>query len=339
MALKKDKNKQCGVTITSEDLTQVSEESILIVTDHSGKYGINMWMYAEYFHENIQEKITSGGMLYIDGIRLDKYKEYFVNEKKYLNITNFLEDSICSGLQQEMQDLHDTHINWVALYGLCMYIREIIDRKLALLFKPTIRETLEEIGDKDNLDSITFNLKRGDSHNSDFYVVKEQIINALKNCNDESCEFHKIVRKVDIYTKEYSQIEFVKYISKFFREYFPNVKRRKNSRLTTTEQRIICYLLKFFEFTPEVVQESRFRQLINSKYKPTDHYMPLQFLGLNKAHIYLEFIPYSIWKLGKINPMKCADLHKQNLQKNLTLNMGETPDISELLKVIDGMFG
>ncbi len=299
-------------------------------------------MYAEYFYENIQENITSGGMLYIDGIRLDKYKEYFENEKKYLNISNFLEDSTCCRLQQEMQELHNTHINWVALYGLCMYIREIIDRKLALLFKPTIRETLDEIGDKDNLDSITFNLKGGVSHNSDFFVIKEQIIKTLKECNDETYEFHKIVRKVDVYTKEYSQIEFVKYISKFFREYFPNVKRRKNSHLTTTEQRIICYLLKFFEFTPEVVQESRFRQLFNSKYKPTDHYMSLQFLGLEKAQIYFEVIPYSIWKLGKINPQKSAELHRQIFQskkQKIKMNMGEMPDISELLKVIDGMYG
>lgn len=342
MGLTKDKNKKWTMNFSSEDFTPVTDETIIVAEDPDGhKVGINLWMYANYFFNNIQEKEVSGGLLYIDGIRIDKFKEYFIKENKIRTINEFLEDSTCYGLQQEMQELHNTHINWVALYGLCMYIREIIDRRLALLLKPTIKETLEEIGDRSNLKSITFNFKKGEPHNSDFFLLKENIVKTLEKCKDDTVEFHKIVRKVDVYTKEYGQIEFVRYISRFFHECFSKVRRRKNSYLTATEQRIICYLLKFFEFSSEVVQESRFRQLFNSKYEPLDHFMPLGIPGIMEAKtkVYMEFLPYSIWKKGKINPLKSPEMHKQNFQRNINMNMGNMPDISELLKVIDGMFG
>lgn len=342
MALTKDKNKKWTMNFSSEDFIPVTNDSIVVVEGPDGhKVAINLWMYANYFFNNIQEKQVSGGLLYIDGIRIDKFKEYFVKENKIKNISKFIEDSTCYGLQQEMQELHNTHINWVALYGLCMYIREIIDRRLALLLKPTIKETLVEIGDKSNLDSVTFNFKNGNSHSSDFFLLKDYVVKSLKECEDETVGFHKIVRKVDVYTKEYGQLEFVRYISRFFHECFSNVKRRKNSYLTATEQRIICYLMKFFEFSPEVVQESRFRQLFNSKYKPIDYFMPLSIPGIYEANakVYMEFLPYSIWKKGKINPLNSKELHKQNFLGNIKMNMGDRPDISELLKVIDGMFG
>lgn len=342
MALNKDKNKKWEMNFSPEDFTPVTDETIIVAAGPDGNQaGINLWMYANYFFNNIQEKEVSGGLLYIDGIRIDKYKEYFVKEKKFKNIPDFLEDSTCYGLQQEMLEKHNTHINWVALYGLCMYIREIINRRLALLLKPTIRETLEEIGDMNNLESISFNLKDGTTHTSDFFLLKDNIVKSLKECDDETYCFHKIVRKVDVYTKEYGQLEFVRYISKFFHECFSNVKRRKNSYLTTTEQRIICYLLKFFEFSPEVVQESRFRQLFNSKYKPVDHFMPLGIPGLLEAEakVYMEFIPYSIWKKGKINPLNSKELHKQNFQRNMKMNLGKLTGLSEFIEVVDGMFG
>lgn len=99
--------------------------------------------------------------------------------------------------------------------------------------------------------------------------------------------FDRIIKKIDVYTKEYGQIEFLRYISKFLHDYFSSVKRRKNSYLTTTEQKLVCYLLKFFDFSPEIVTESRFRQLFNNKYKAVDHIMPLIFPGLLETKIKL----------------------------------------------------
>ena len=167
------------------------------------------------------------------------------------------------------------------------------------------------------------------------------LVDTLEGSDLSTVGFHRIVKKVDVYTKEYGQIEFVRYISKFLHEYFSSVKRRKNSYLTTTEQKLVCYLLKFFDFTPEIVTESRFRQLFNNKNKPVDHIMPLFIPGLleTKVKLYLEFIPYSIWRKGDINPLKEYELHEEALVKEFTINMGEMPDISVLIELIDGIVG
>lgn len=342
MALKKDENHKTKLEFAAEDFSPVTDDSIVVATDPTGaKVAIDIWCYADYFFANIQEKSVSGGMIYVDGIRIDKFKEYFVKEKKSADIAGFLEDPAFCGLQQEMHELHNTHINWVALYGLCMYVSEIISRRLALLMKPSIKESLEEIAAGGGVDSIGFNLKNGGTHTSDYNLVTERVMKALTECQDETVGLHKIVRKVDVYTKEYGQIEFVRYMSKFFHEYFSEVRRRKNSYLTTTEQKIICYLLKFFGFSPEVVQASRFRQLYNSKYSPQGHYLPLSIPGLveSKAMVYLEFLPYSIWKQGKINPLNEKEQHQQHFLGNLKLNLGGAPGVAELLQVIEGMFG
>lgn len=338
----RDENKKGMISFSSEDFTSDTNNNVVTVTDPTGKtLTVNMWKYAIFFFDKIQYKTISDKSVYLDGIRIDKYIEYYIKEKKLLNLESFLMDSTCYGLQQEMQEKYNTHINWVALYGLCMYIREIIDRRLALLLKPSIKEILDGIKSEDNLKEIILSTKDGRKFQADSIELKKVIFCALKESPDESVEFYKIVKKVDVYTKEYGQIEFVRYISRFFHEYFSEVKRRKNSYLTSTEQKIICYLLKFFEFTPELVQESRFRQLFNSKYKPVDHLLPLSIPGFikSKASIYLEFIPYRIWNKGPINPLKAKSIHQEANNKMFTINMGEKPDISEIIYVIDGLYG
>ena len=340
--LSRDKKKEGIINFSSEDFTSDTKYNVVTVKDASGKtLTIDMWRYAIYFFDKIQYKNISKSSVYIDGIRIDKFIEYCIKEKKLLNLESFLMDSTCYGLQQEMQEKHNTHINWVALYGLCMYIREIINRRLAIKLKPSIKEILDEIKSEDNLMEITFTTKDGIECKADSIDLKKVFFCALKESSDETAEIYKIVKKVDVYTKEYGQIEFVKYISRFFHEYFSEVKRNKNSYLTPTEQRIICYLLKFFGFTKELVQESRFRQLFNSKYKPVDHLLPLSIPGIihsNKS-IYLEFIPYRIWSKGLINPLKAKSIHQEAKNKEFTMNMGENLDISEIINVIDGLYG
>ena len=339
----RDKNKKGMISFSSEDFTSDTKHNVVTVSDPSGKtLTVDMWKYAIYFFVNIQYKKISENSIYVDGIRIDKYIEYYIKEKKLFNIESFLMDSTCYGLQQEMQEKYNTHINWVALYGLCMYIREIINRRLAVLLKPSVKDILDVLKSGNNLKDIRFSTKDGGQCKADSIELKKIVFSALKESSDETVEFYKIVKKVDVYTKEYSQIEFVRYISVFFHEYFGEVKRRKNSYLTRTEQNIICYLLKFFDFTPEIVQESRFRQLFSSKYKPVDHLFPLSIPGIikSKAQIYLEFIPYRIWSKGLINPLKAKSLHQEegNVRK-LSINMGEKPDISEIISVIDGLYG
>ena len=338
----RDKNKKGVIIFSSEDFTSDTDNNVVTVVDPSGKtIAINMWEYAYYFFDKIQSKNITEKTVYLDGIRIDKFIEYYIKEKKVLNVERFIMDSTCYGLQQEMQEKHNTHINWVALYGLCMYIREIINRRLAVLLKPSIKEILDEIKEESNLKDIILYTKDERKLKTDSSTLKKVLFNALKESSDESVEFYRIVKKVDAYSKEYGQIEFVRYTSKFFHNYFNKVKRRKNSYLTRTEQKIICYLLKFFDFTNEVVQESRFRQLFNNDYQSVNHILPLSIPGIieTKAQIYLEFIPYRIWSKGLINPLKANIIHQEAKMDRFTMHMGDNPDISEIIKVIDGLFG
>ena len=118
-----------------------------------------------------------------------------------------------------------------------------------------------------------------------------------------------------------------RYITKFLHEYFNEIKRRKNSYLTITEQKLVCFLLKYFGFAPETVQESRFRQLFNNKYNATDHIMPLNIPGFFETNVklYLEYIPYKVWSKGKINPLKEMDMHKEAFVNQFTMQMGDKP--------------
>lgn len=331
-----------SISFTAEDFTSDTQNNIVQAVDSKGEtIAIDTWKYAIYFFENIQRKDISKDSIYLDGLRLDKFMEIFINGNHHQKISQFLTDERSCCLHQEMLEKYGTYINWVALYGLCAYIREIINRRYALLLKPSLKDTVEEIGGVTNLNSVTFNLKDGSKHTTDFNEVKKLIVNALETSNQPVVGFHKIERKVDVYTKEYGQIEFVRYLSQFLHTYFSSVKRRKNSYLTATEQKMVCYLLMFFDFSPEVVTESRFRQLFSSKYNAVDHIMPLFIPGLLETNLklYLEFIPYSIWKKGPINPLKEKELHHDAIMKDFTMNMGEMPDISQLISLIDGIIG
>ena len=338
--MKKDQEMEQYVSFSQDDFSLDMKNNVVYATDPIGKtVAVDTWKYAIYFFDKIQRKDISKESIFIDGIRLDKYVEIFKKENHAQKIIDFISDKTSCSLCKEMETQYNSHINWVALYGLCSYIREIIIRRLALLLKPTLQDTISEIKGLENIESISFGLKDGNNHTTDFCEIKKIIWESMKNSSETDVEFHKIAKKVDVYTHEYGEIEFVRYISKFLHEYFNDVKRRKNSYLTITEQRLVCFLLKYFGFAPEKVQESRFRQLFNSKYNAIDHIMPLNIPGFFESNVklYLECIPYRVWSKGKINPLKEKDMHKDALVDQFTIQMGDKPELKELLDYITGI--
>lgn len=338
--MKKEQETEQYVPFSFNDFSLDMKNNIVQAIDPTGKkVAVDTWKYSIYFFDKIQRKEISKESVFIDGIRLDKYVEIFLKENHAHKIVDFISDKNSIELYKELEIKQQTQINWVALYGLCSYIREIINRRLALLLKPTLQDTISEIKELENIESISFKLKDGNSHTTDFCEVKRILWESIKNSEETTIGFHKIVKKVDVYTHEYGEIEFVRYISRFLHEYFNEVKRRKNSYLTTTEQKLVCFLLKYFGFAPEKVQESRFRQLFNSKYEATDHIMPLNIPGFIESNVklYLEFIPYKVWSKGKINPLKEKDMHKEAFVNQFTMQMGDKPELKELLDYIAGI--
>ena len=98
-------------------------------------------------------------------------------------------------------------------------------------------------------------------------------------------------------------------------------------------------MLKYFGFAPEKVQESRFRQLFNSKYEAIDHRMPLNIPGFIESNVklYLEYIPYMVWSKGKMNPFKEREMFTGGTKHVFTMQMGEKPELKELLDYITGI--
>ena len=97
------------------------------------------------------------------------------------------------------------------------------------------------------------------------------------------------------------QIEFFYYLSQFFNQFF-NIKRR--GFLTNLESEIIGYFLKWFDLSPVEVSTSRLRQL-RMNFDQVERFDIYKMKVNDKSiKVQWQFIRYSDWIKGKINPLK-----------------------------------
>ena len=146
--------------------------------DENGQpvYGVDIWCYCKFFTEHIQLRFHENGF---DGLTLYEYADLVENKQKGLltKLIDFNKDGNVYDFQMEMRDKYNVHINAWALCNLCMFIDKIVHRKLIVLLKPTIADTIEEIQD---LDSITFTNKNGKSTTTRNKALIEQVKTAIK---------------------------------------------------------------------------------------------------------------------------------------------------------------
>ena len=267
--------------------------------DENGKpvHGVDIWCYCKFFAEHIQLMI--GDNLY-DGLSLYEFADkQECNQRETLEkLIAFTRDGRVCDFQLAMQKFHNVHINGWALCNLCMFINEIINRKLVVLLKPTIADTLEEIKE---LDEVTFTNKDGSKTISSNDNLKSLVVEALKNGSDSCYETYRFAERKEVFTKELMQIEFFYYLSSFFNKYF-QIKRR--GLLTNEESDMIGYFLKWFGLSPTIVSTSRLRQLrMGFKYIDMFGIAQIQIEG-KTVTVQWQFIKYADWKDGKINPLK-----------------------------------
>lgn len=272
---------------------------VSVVTDDSGEEfcKVDIWSYCRFFAENIQLKVSENQF---DGISLEKYAEKVeCNQMELLKkLTEFTEDGRICDFQLDMQEYHKVTVNAWALCNLCLFINEIIGRKLVVLLKPTIIDILEDVTE---LDSITFTNKDESSCTSRNSNLKYVVLSAMKKSSDSLYETERIANRKDVFTKELMQIEFFYYLSLFFNQFF-KIKRR--GELTTEESSIIGYFLKWFGLSPTIVSSSRLRQLrMGFKYVGTGDLYQIP-VGDKLVTVQWTFIKYKDWKHGKINPLK-----------------------------------
>lgn len=267
--------------------------------DENGKpvYGVDIWCYCKFFAEHIQLTYDENGF---DGLSLYEYAYLVENNQKDLfpKLIDFNKDGNVYDFQMEMRDKYNVHINAWALCNLCMFIDKIVHRKLVVLLKPTIADTIEEIQE---LDSITFTNKNGKSTTTRNKALIEQVKTALKPEDKTEYEVERIANRQEVFTKELMQIEFFYYLSTFFQKYFP-IKRR--GLLTPAEMKMCGYFLKWFGLSAEVVTDSRLRQFRMKFDQVSVGGISIMPINGEDVPIQWEFVKYKDWKNGKINPLK-----------------------------------
>ena len=291
------------IKIHPDDFEKESE-----LMDENGNiiHALDIWEYCRYFADNIQLRIDD----MFDGIDLRSFanKRGFLfygddskkeQQKSFMDkLFAFTADGRICYFQHEMETYYNKRINAMALCTLCLFINDIIHQKLVVLLKPTLEEVANAIT---NLKSVTFTNKDGSSVCSDNAQLIASIKKAIPHSEDNQLEAYKIVDRQEVFTKELMQIEFFYYLSQFFNQFF-DIKRR--GLLTNLESEIIGYFLKWFGLSPVEVSTSRLRQLRMNFDKVEEYDIYEMKVNDKSIKVQWQFIRYSDWIKGKINPLK-----------------------------------
>ncbi|MBR4413715.1 MAG: hypothetical protein IKS59_00040 [Aeriscardovia sp.] len=283
-----------NLIIYPEDVNEVVKS-----TDGQSINMIDIWSYCIYFAKNIQLMI--GDNIY-DGMPLDVFGDIIEKDQKshLKTLYKFVEDKRIYMFQQDMATKYGVKVNAWALCTLCEFINVIIHKKVVLLLKPTPSETIEQIKD---FESVTFHKKNRKvfrCNNDEVLKVLKDAINKMERKPTTTYEAYKVVDRLEVFTKEILQIEFTYYLSAFFNQYY-NIKRK--GKLTSIENRMIGYFLKWFGLSVEEVTESRLRQL-RMNYDKFDTTVSFLNLGASTLTVQWHVIKYEDWVNGLINPIK-----------------------------------
>lgn len=266
-------------------------------------------VYSRYFAESVQLYFeTDSGKLY-DGISFDKFGNQWDSKWKdnYENFRLLVADNRITDLQDEIKETAGIDIDMINLYVLASFVNAIVREKYFILLKPTIADTLEEIG---QVSKITFDGKVSTTNTK----VIEAAIKAIKEQNDEGeYEVERLAKLEEIADNIILQSQFAFYMASFLKSYFPEAKRRANCCMVSKpEQMLILHLLSYFKLAPEGLTDSRFRQLISFHTKNLpDLFSLCNFPQI--GHIQCTFLKYKDWKkrkLDDISPLKIGDTVK-----------------------------
>jgi hypothetical protein len=270
-------------------------------------HALDIWEYCRYFADYIQlrtDDMADGidimsfadkhGFLYLDDYSKKEQQKAFME-----TLFSFTADGRICKFQHDMASIYKKRINAMALCALCLFINDIIHQKLVVLLKPTLEDVTNSIS---NLSSVTFTNQDGSSISSDNELLLASIKKVIPHEEETTYVADRIVDRQDVFTKELMQIEFFYYLSHFFNQYF-KIKRR--GLLTDLESEIIGYFLKWFGLSPVEVSYSRLRQL-RMNFKLVENYHIYELSTDNKRiKVQWQFLKYSDWSKGKINPLKC----------------------------------
>ena len=274
--------------------------------DEDGTY--NMYHYAAYFYDNVQQNVTldtqerfyRGGKwddFVIDDFQptIEKYVERFPEFAKEI-------EPIWKEMDEKGFDLCIFN-----LYVLGCYIKTCINSQYYILLKPTPAELIEE--------AHKLIIKNEKGKEFDISSELPAVIELLKNKSNSHYELQTAKPFTEIASKEVVMVQFIGYLTFFFKRYFTNVKRRANCVVTTLEQQVIRKMLVFFGFAPYYVSDSRYRQLYRRAIAVLSSLPPISKFEVDGGYKFLftNLLPYKIWKNGRIDDIEVLnDCHLKN---------------------------
>lgn len=282
------------------------EQEPLVTTDGEELSLLDVWCYCKYFAEHIQQRWDNTP----DGIHLYDYADQQERDQRafMVKLLEFTRDGrLCE--YQEMMERHGVKVNGLALCNLCMFVIEIIRSRIAIMLRPRVCDTLEEIdaaGEPVQLELTTEDGKRISTDNRRLVNAVVKLVRDMSN-DEQEYEVGRLTRRNQVVTKEASQVEFFYFMEYFLHDYFP-IKRglRGNAKLLPEEYQMIGYWMKWFGLSPVEVTPERMRQL---RMRVTDVLSSISCftlpIGENKSvTLQGNILKYVDWRAGRINPLK-----------------------------------
>lgn len=262
--------------------------------------------YINFFIKNLQNRYELDGKTYLEGASaartfLDNLTpQLFVNP----DFDRWIKDEDLESLHKQIKE-NGMKLCPLNFYTLCQYILTIIKEQYLILLKPTIADTLSEL---DEVESITFKTKKGKTITTSNTELLKMVMANIKEGEANTYERAKFVKIDEIADNILIQSSFTYYVALFLKEYFKDYPRRNNCCMVSAlEQKLILYMLSFFELAPYPLTDSRFRQFISyyNKHRSRVTLSILPEVGI----VPMEFIKYKDWKgksikLDQLDPLK-----------------------------------
>lgn len=276
--------------------------------------------YISFFMDKLQDKmVLEDGSTILENELASKtfLNNQLDNWNKSDDFKKWLADDTLDKIHKEIKG-KGMHLCPLNFFTLCQYILNLIKSQYFVLLKPTIADTIAELKD---VKSITFENGDNTKITTNNTNAIKCIIDSLKADSCTSYEAFKIVSIDKMTNKVLLQASFAYNVSLFLKCYFADYPRRSNCcMVSSTEQKLILYMLYFFGLSPVQLTDSRYRQLIGyyQKHRSRVTISKLQNVGI----VPIELVKYKQWKdgidLDKISPMEVGETVNFNVNGTLT---------------------
>ncbi len=219
-------------------------------------------------------------------------------------------------------------IDYSNLFFLCLFIKEIVTNGYVALLKPSAKDMLSMIGDIGKICITNADGTKIETGYNKFISPIKDCLNHITDVDSNTYEVDRLVKATEVTNKEFFQVQFVYYISRFMNEYFTKAHRKTNCDLSFEEQEIILIIMDYLGLTPVIVTKGRLRQLLqytNPFNKMNKEGKIIEVFGNSYVEgigwLPIGFVKYEDWKGKRLDLIGKGDNYKFKLSQ---LEIGDT---------------